>query len=327
MTTTTLNVRVLAAESLTPLIRVFRLVAAEGGPLPGYAPGAHVQVALALGAGQPAQWRSYSLINIDPAADTSQAVAEYRIAVRREEDGRGGSRHLHEQVKAGDLLKLRAPTNNFPLAPPPDVVLLAGGIGITPIASMAARLVAEKRGFQLHYSGRSTSQLPFIEELRALCGDRLHLHADDDAATRLALDSLLASLDLQQPIYVCGPAGMIDATLQAAERLGWPRSAVHYELFSEAGPMAGDEAFEVQLKSSGRTLQVAPDKSLLDALLESGADVMYDCRAGYCGLCSTAVCSGEIEHRDTYLSEADKAGGKVMQVCVSRAKGKLVLDL
>ncbi len=328
MPTDTLSVRVRAADAITPQIRRFRLAAADGGLLPAFDSGAHVQVSITVPAGAAAAWRSYSLIRLDPAADPSAPVAEYMISVRLEDDGRGGSRFMHEQVNVGDVLTLRPPSNHFPLAAPPEVILLAGGIGITPILSMATALVAQRRPFALHYSGRSLSQLAFVDELRALVGARLHLHADDDPATRLSIDTLLNAASPVQPIYVCGPAGLIDATLRVAQALGWAAGDVHFERFAEAPPLAGDQAFEVALKSSGRVIQVAADQSVLDALAAAGVDVMHDCRSGYCGLCSTGVCSGEIEHRDTYLSDVDKAGGRLMQVCVSRAKsGRLVLDL
>lgn len=327
----TLAVRVEAADLPAPGIRAFRLVDAEGGLLPGFAPGAHVQVRIPPGPGRgdTERWRSYSLMNLDPASNPDGGpVREYRIAVRREADGHGGSRYMHDELRVGDALTLRPPTNHFPLEAPPEVLLIAGGIGVTPIASMAAALVAQHRPFRLHYAGRSRMLLAFVDELRALAGERLHLHADDEPDTRLSVDALLAAATPGQPIYVCGPAGMIDAVLTTAERLGWPRAALHYELFSEAAPLVGDQPFEVELKSSGRVLQVPADRSVLDVLIDAGADTLYDCRSGFCGLCSTAVVSGEIDHRDTYLSQAEQAGGKVMQVCVSRCKsGRLVLDL
>jgi vanillate O-demethylase ferredoxin subunit len=323
----TLRVRVAAAEPLTPQIRRFRLVAEEGGLLPPFDAGAHVQVSV-TGAAAGGAWRSYSLIRLDPQADPLQPVAEYVIAVRLEDEGRGGSCFMHRQVHVGDVLTLRPPVNHFPLAPPPEVILLAGGIGITPILSMATALIAQGRPFALHYSGRSLGQLAFVDELRALAGERLHLHADDDPATRLSVDALLGAASTAQPIYVCGPAGLIDATLRVAQALGWAASAVHFERFAEVAPLDGDQAFEVALRSSGRVIQVPADKSVLDALTQAGVDVMHDCRSGFCGLCSTGVCSGDIDHRDSYLSDADKAGGRLMQVCVSRARsGRLVLDL
>jgi vanillate O-demethylase ferredoxin subunit len=322
-----LTLRVTAIDAPTALIKSFTLEAADGARLPGYEPGAHLQVEIPSSAGGVPQWRSYSLINLDPSVDPRAGVEAYRLGVRREDKGRGGSRHMHA-LEVGDTLNVRAPASHFPLAEPPRVLLIAGGIGVTPIASMAAELAAQQRDFELHFSGRTRDALPFVEELRALAGERLMLHTDDDPATRLEIDALLDHAQVNQPIYVCGPAGMIDAVLASARKRGWHACDLHYELFAEAAPQEGDTAFEVELKSSGKRLTVPADKSLLDSLLENGTDVMYDCRAGYCGLCSTRVCSGEIDHRDTYLSDADKTGSKVMQVCVSRCKsGHLVLDL
>lgn len=328
---TLLKLRVASADAPTSLIKSFTLEAEDGALLPGYEPGAHIQVEIPAvdggRSGQPAQWRSYSLINVDPAVDTRAGVRAYRLGIRREDEGRGGSRHMHT-LQVGDVLNVREPVNHFPLAAPPAVLLIAGGIGITPMAAMAAELSAQKREYTLHFSGRSHDALPFVDELRAFAGERLVLHADDDAATRLSIDALLDGAQVNQPIYVCGPAGMIDAVLAAARRRGWHDCDLHYELFTEAAPLEGDTAFEVELKSSGKVLTVPADKSVLDTLIDNGADVMYDCRSGYCGLCSTRVCSGEIDHRDTYLSDADKAAGNVMQVCVSRCRsGRLVLDL
>ena len=226
MLTDTLSVRVRAADALTPQIRRFRLVAADGGLLPAFDAGAHVQVSVAGVAGAATAWRSYSLIRLDPNADPSMPVAEYMISVRLEDDGRGGSRYMHEHVKVGDVLSLRPPSNHFPLAAPPEVILLAGGIGITPILSMATALLVQRRPFALHYSGRSLAQLAFVDELQALVGARLHLHADDDPATRLSIDTLLNAASPAQPIYVCGPAGLIDATLRVAQALEIGRAHV-----------------------------------------------------------------------------------------------------
>lgn len=322
-----LTLRVAAIEAPTSLIKSITLEAADGVLLPGYTAGAHLQVEIPSANGAAPQWRSYSLIHFDPHNDPREGVRAYRLGIRREDEGRGGSRHMHA-LEVGATLNVRAPVNHFPLAAPPCMLLIAGGIGITPIVSMASALAAQQRDYVLHFSGRTREALPFIDELRALAGERLILHADDEPATRLSIDALLGNAQVNQPIYVCGPAAMIDAVLAAARKRGWHECDLHYELFTEAAPHEGDTAFEVELKSSGKRLTVPADKSLLDTLIENGADVMSDCRAGYCGLCSTRVASGEIEHRDTYLSDADKASGKVMQVCVSRCKsGRLVLDL
>jgi vanillate O-demethylase ferredoxin subunit len=322
-----LTLRVTAIDTPTSLIKSYTLEAADGALLPGFEPGAHLQVEIPSATGGAPQWRSYSLIHLDPGADPRAGVPAYRLGIRREDEGRGGSRHMHA-LEVGATLNVRAPVNHFPLAATPRVLLIAGGIGITPIVSMASALAGQRREYDLHFSGRTREALPFVDELRALAGDKLVLHADDDPATRLSVDALLDGAQVNQPIYVCGPAGMIEAVLEAARKRGWHECDLHYELFSEVAPLEGDASFEVELKASGRCLTVPADKSLLDTLIENGVDVMYDCRAGYCGLCTTNVCSGEVEHRDTYLSDADKAGGKVMQVCVSRCKsGRLVLDL
>jgi ferredoxin-NADP reductase len=326
---TLLTLRVAAIDTPTSLIKSFTLEAADGALLPGFEPGAHLQVEIpAATAGGVPQWRSYSLIHLDPSADPRDGVRAYRLGVRREDEGRGGSRHMHA-LEVGATLSVRAPVNHFPLAAAPCVLLIAGGIGITPVISMAASLAAQQRDYVLHFSGRTLDALPFVDELRTLAGEKLVLHADDDPATRLSVDALLDGAQVNQPVYVCGPAGMIEAVLAAARKRGWHECDLHYELFAEAAPQDGDTAFEVELKSSGACFSVPADRSLLDVLIENGADVMYDCRSGYCGLCTTKVASGDIEHRDTYLSDADKGGGKVMQVCVSRCKsgGRIVLDL
>lgn len=321
-----LTLRVASVDTPTALIKSFTLEAADGALLPGYSPGAHLQVEIPAADGGPPQWRSYSLVNLQPSTDTHAGVRAYRLGIRREDEGRGGSRYMHA-LAVGDMINVRAPVNHFPLAAPPRVLLIAGGIGITPMASIAAELASRQRDFELHFSGRTRDALPYVDQLRAFSGKRLILHSDDDPATRLSVDALLDGAQVNQPIYVCGPAGMIDAVLAGARQRGWHECDLHYERFTEAAPQLGDTAFEVELKCSGTVLTVPGDKSLLDTLLESGANVMYDCRSGYCGLCSVRVCDGSLEHRDTYLSDADKASGKVMQVCVSRGRGRVVLDL
>jgi vanillate O-demethylase ferredoxin subunit len=325
---TALALRIAAIDAATPLVKSFVLEAADGMPLPGYEPGAHIQVEIPSTNGGAPQWRAYSLLNLDPRADTHAGVRSYRLGIRREDEGRGGSRHMHA-LKVGDTLNARAPSNHFPLAALPAVLLIAGGIGVTPIATMAAALLAQHREFVLHYSGRTRAALPFVDELRTLAGERLVLYADDEPAACLSIARLLDAAQPQQPIYVCGPAGMIDAVLSGARQRGWHESDLHAELFTEVAPNGNDDAFEVEIKSSGKILAVPGDKSLLDILVQNGVDVMYDCRGGYCGLCTVPVISGEIDHRDTFLSDEEKARDKLMQVCVSRGKGgtRLVLDL
>lgn len=327
----TLPLRISSIESATGFIKLLRLASAENSTLPGFPPGAHIQIELPSGANitSGGTWRSYSLINFDPTFDTTAPAREYVIGIRREDEGRGGSLYIHHSFKVGDVVNVRVPTNNFPLTPHPGALLLGGGIGVTPIISIASELARLHFRFDFHYSGRSTDQLAFIDTLKSLFGDQLHLHSDDDDATRLDIAQLLNSHNPSQPIYVCGPKGMIDAVISIAENLGWAKTDIHYELFTESAAQEGDQPFEVELKSSGKTITVPADESLLETLEANGVDMMYDCRSGYCGLCSVIVLAGEIDHRDTYLSADDQAKGDVMQACISRAKpgSRLILDL
>jgi len=311
---------------LTSHVNAFVLRRAGGGALPAYAPGAHIKVQVELGDG-PA-WRHYSLVDLERAAPTPE---EYLIAVRREEPelgGRGGSMYLHAHAVPGRVLRASAPINGFPLDAAADgAVLIAGGIGITPLASMASALKASGRGYALHYCGRSLAQLAFAPQLAQAHGDALTLYADDDPARRLDLRALLAGCSPSQPIYTCGPKGMIDAVRLLASDLGWHADDVHYELFTEAVAEVGDRAFEVELAQSGTTIEVPADSTILDAMLAAGLDPMFDCKRGDCGVCATTVIDGEVDHRDNCLSAAEKASGKIIHICISRAKGaRLVLD-
>ncbi|WP_018718777.1 PDR/VanB family oxidoreductase [Arhodomonas aquaeolei] len=324
---TKLELEVRAAEWLTPQIRRIELQRAGGGTLPGFTPGAHLRFELPLdgGSGQ----RQYSLIVTRADAAAMAAPERYVIAVRREADGRGGSAYMHERLQPGDRLTAEGPVNDFPLHEGGGrAVLIAGGIGVTPILSMAAALTAAGRDYRFHYSGRSRGQLVFVDEIRALAGERLSVHADDEPDTALDLDALLAGYGPADHLYVCGPGGMIDALTAGARARGWPPEHVHFELFTAAAPQAGDHAFEVECRASGVTLQVAADQTILEAAEAAGLDPMSDCERGECGVCSTEVIEGEVDHRDHYLSDDEKASNSVMQICISRARGeRLVLDL
>ncbi|WP_232071766.1 PDR/VanB family oxidoreductase [Paraburkholderia pallida] len=322
----TLELIVDEIRSLTPEIQSYRLVLPDRSALPAFAAGAHIRVRVFPDGG--VQWRHYSLVNFDTDAAATAGPQSYDIAVKREDGGKGGSRWMHEQVREGDRLVVGHPVNGFGLDPEGYAVLIAGGIGITPITSMAAALAGAGRKFQLHYSARSRLNMPFIEELSALADKRLARHYDDVPETRLDLARVLDATNPATSLYVCGPKGMVDAAISLAIERGWARSRIHVELFSETGPDAADTAFEVELRQSNRVLQVRPDKTILDTLLEAGLDPLYDCRRGECGVCQTAVIEGDVDHRDYCLSEAERRSGRVMQICVSRARqGRLVLDL
>ncbi|MCG5077870.1 PDR/VanB family oxidoreductase [Paraburkholderia tagetis] len=325
------DVIVEAMEPLTSHVTAFRLRAADGRALPGFTAGAHIRVQVG---GDGNDWRAYSLVNLASDACTAceQAPDCYLIAVRREDTGAGGSLWMHTQVRAGDTLRIAPPVNAFALeadAASADAVLIAGGIGITPIASMAAALAARASRYALHYTGRSISQLAFVDALRALAGEHLHLYGDDEAseAQRFDLARLFTTLTPGQPLYVCGPQGLIDAVIALATERGWPRERIRSELFATAAPQAGDAAFEVELRQSGVTLTVAPAQTILDAMLDAGLDPLYDCKRGECGVCQVGVIEGDVDHRDYCLSVAEKCSGNVMHICVSRARaGRLVID-
>ncbi|MGE5117011.1 MAG: PDR/VanB family oxidoreductase [Betaproteobacteria bacterium] len=322
-----LTLRVVEARPLNPLIRRLTLAAPDGTPLPGWDAGAHLQVQVVLPGGA-TDWRHYSLV--DTVAGGAAAPREYVIAVRRDDDGRGGSRFMHERLREGDRILALAPKNDFPLREGAGrAVLLAGGIGVTPIASMAARRRAVGRPVRLVYAGRSRSLMAFLPELQALLGDDLVVHADDEhAGVPLDLDALLDGCAAADPLHVCGPKPLLDAVLAKTAARGWGRERVHFELFSTPPVESGDHAFEVVLAQSGRSYTVPAHQSVLDCLIEHGEDPLFDCKRGECGVCTAPVLEGDIDHRDYVLSDAEKASGKVMQICVSRCRGKrLVLDL
>lgn len=306
-----------AAERIRDLV----LRPADGAPAPRWEAGAHVRVALPDGGDRP-----YSLVDFSPEAGATAAPETLRLGVLLEHESRGGSRYMHG-LSAGDRVTLSEPDNDFPLAEsaaPP--LLLAGGVGITPITAMAAALTAGGRDFELRYCGRSEGSMAYRDELAALCGERLRLHSDDSDPIDLA--ALAGGLDPARDVYVCGPKGLIEAMRSALEAAGHPAERLHVELFTEATAQEGDAPFEVVVASTGATVTVRPGQSIIDALEAEGVELMYDCRRGDCGICQTAVLEGEPDHRDVVLSDAERASGEVMQICVSRAKTpKLVLDL
>lgn len=304
----------------TPSIRSLVLEAIGDTPLPEWRPGAHIRVKLPGGADRP-----YSLVD----HSEWRTGRHYVLGVRLEEASAGGSKFVHE-LREGDGVRTSPPINQFDLqGGAGEVLLLAGGIGITPILSMAAALARAGRPFRLHYLGRARGELAFLRELEAVCGERLTIHYDDGPSGRPDFASLIAGIDEETDVYVCGPRGMIDAVKSAFSTTGYPPERLHYELFT-ASPASseGDTPFEVEIKSSGQVVTVGADQSIIDALQAAGIDVVYDCRRGDCGICQTAVLEGVPDHRDVVLTDEEKASNKVMQICVSRSKSpRLVLDL
>jgi vanillate O-demethylase ferredoxin subunit len=320
-----LQLRVAEARDLNPLIRLLRLRADDGSALPGYSAGAHLRVRVELPAGA-TDWRHYSLIDL---AGSAVAPTEYVIAVRREDHGRGGSLYMHRQVQVGQWLQIEAPKNEFPLREQAGcAVLVAGGIGITPLITMAMQRLAAGAPVRLHYAGRSRESMAFLPELQQRLGEQLHLHVDAEAGTPLDVEALLDACAPDDQLYVCGPKPMLDKLLARTQARGWTRDRVHFEVFSAPPADSGDHAFQVILAQSGRSITVPASRSILDCLIDAGCDPLFDCRRGECGVCGTPVIEGEIDHRDYVLSAFEKREGRVMQICVSRCKGaRLVLDL
>ncbi len=313
-----LHVQVLARHQEAEGIFSYELGRADGGPLPAFSAGSHIDVHLPGGL-----VRQYSLCNDD------RETHRYRIAVLRDPASRGGSIAMHEQVKPGDTLTISAPRNHFPLVAAPFSLLLAGGIGITPLLCMAQRLAATEREFSLHYCTRSLSRTAFRDQVAAL-GSRAHLHLDDgDAARALDLPAILAATPDGTRLYVCGPSGFIDFVVGTAKAAGWPQDRIHLEYFGAAPQdTSGDRAFEVRLASTGKTYTVPADQTVVAALQAHGVEVMVSCEQGVCGTCLTGVLEGECDHRDMYLTDEEKARNDQFLPCCSRARSpRLVLDM
>ncbi len=308
-----------AAERVARNVRLMRFVHAEGQNLAGFDPGAHIEFQLGVGLK-----RAYSLI-ADGACSTASS---YTVAVLLETDGDGGSVAMHA-MQVGDTVNCTAPANDFPLhAAASPSVLIAGGIGITPMISMAGALKEGQRPFQLHYASQSRDRMAFADLLAAKHADHLSLHFDDEAGAVLDLSAIMSGSDKSAHIYICGPAGMIEAGRMTAQQAGFPPEQIHVELFTSPDVRSGDVPFDVVVNSSGERFTVPPGKTIIEVLEEAGLDIMYDCQRGDCGICQTDVLDGVPDHRDVVLSEAERSEGKVMQICVSRAKtDTLVLDL
>ena len=323
----TVSARVSRVRELTGRIKSFELHGLHE-PLPAFTAGSHVVITTGSGLG-----RSYSLANNPVEPD------RYLIAVLREESGRGSS-WMHDHVREGDVLQLSEPRNAFLLEEEADRhLLLAGGIGITPILSMAHRLAAIGAKFQVVYCARSAQEAAFATEFQAAFGDRARMHYDNgEAHNQLDLGKLLRDQPAGTHLYVCGPSGFIQAVRTAAGT--WPRNAVHFELFSSApavvpqepttadGAGGGDLPFEVELASSGQVFTIPADRTILDVLLEAGLKMPYVCKEGWCGNCQLGLLGGCADHRDEVLSEEEKAANTSIHICISRALAgeRLVLD-
>ena len=291
------------------------LVSPTGAALPGWSPGAHIDVVLPDG-----RERQYSL-----CADPNDR-SNYRIGVLRERDV---SAYLHDQVREGHTLRVRGPRNHFSFAPFPArrYLFIAGGIGITPIYAMMASARAAGNDFRLVYAGRSRSAMAFAEELAADYADQAEFFATDEGA-RADIATLLAEPQSGTIIYCCGPRRLLEAVEQVAA--GWPRGALHLERFEAKtlGEPLWSEPFDVELQLSGLTVTVPPEKSILEVVEEHGVLVPSSCRVGTCGTCEVPALDGDVEHRDSVLSPEEQEDNYAMMICVSRAAcPRLTLEL
>src|SRR3954469_100448 len=309
---TELRLTVCDRREVSADVVVLDLCATDGGLLHEWTPGARADVRLPCGP------RQYSLCGHPDDRTT------WRIAVLREENGRGGSRYLHERVRKGDDLLARGPRNHFPLNPAPRYHFVAGGIGITPLVPMMAQATSNGVDWHLTYGGRSRESMAFADELAEAYPGQVTLHPQDRKGL-LDLDELRRVLPPATEVYACGPGGLLDAL---TERFVDRADKLHVERFSADEVVAStNTSFEIELASSGRVLTVPPDESLLDVLLDNDVVVDSSCEEGTCGSCETVVLAGEVEHRDVIL---DRAAHGSLMVCVSRAAStcsRLVLDL
>ena len=314
-----LRLRVQAIRLQAEGIHAFELIDPDGAELPPATAGAHVDVHLPDGL-----VRSYSLSG-DPA---DRSV--WTLGVLREVNGQGGSRTMHDSVRVGELLTVGAPRNAFAMVPgAAHTVLLAGGIGITPIKAMAHTLTAQRESFELHYCARSPRNAAFNAELRALVPqDRLHSHFDNGVPGQgLNITNLLQQQPAGAHLYYCGPGGFMKACAEASAH--WVPGSVHSEHFKppDVAPKAApDASFEVRLARTGITVPVLPDQSIVRAIELAGHRVPTSCLSGLCGSCKVDYLEGEVEHNDYILSDEEKT--RCLTLCVSRARSQiLVIDL
>ena len=312
------RVRVARIRDLAEGIKMFRLVHPTGGLLTRFTAGSHIVLHLSDGVHT---WRNaYSLLNAEVGNGFN-----YFIAVKREPDGRGGSCYLHDVVTPGMELDVSVPANTFAAAPlAPLHLLVAGGIGITPLFALRHQLRARGEPCALHYAFRSARQAAFVDELLLEADPSVRMY-DETLGQRLDVETLVRSQPEGTHVYVCGPERLMDAVIAAALEHGWARERIHFERFGAPRP-AGEAPFEAVCQRSGVTVACAGSETLLEALERSGVGVPYACRAGSCGACVTTVLGGDVDHRDTLLSDAERADGKML-VCVSRGNVRLILDV
>ncbi|WP_432825499.1 PDR/VanB family oxidoreductase [Dactylosporangium sp. CA-092794] len=316
-TTDTFETVLLRKELVADQVVLLTLATPDASQLPAWQAGAHIDLHL----GDPAVVRQYSLCS-SPADRTT-----YQVAVLREPQSRGGSAFVHDSLAVGDKVLVGGPRNNFDLVDARRYIFIAGGIGITPMIPMIEATNRAGADWTLLYGGRTAASMAFTEQLAAIDAQRIHVRPRDECGL-LDLAGLLAQPETGTAVYCCGPEPLLKA---AEEACGvWPAGSLHAERFAPLarGNDGTDSGFEVEFAQTGITLVVPPEESIIDVAEEAGIPVVYSCQEGTCGSCEVAVIDGQPDHRDSILTEAERAAGKTMMICVSRAKTpRLILDL
>ena len=319
MLTDTFEVEIAAIRREADGIVGLDLVRPDGAPLPRFEAGAHVEVHIG-----PSLVRQYSICN------NPEETHRYRLAILLESKSRGGSAAMHRDFAKGTRLLLTIPRNNFRLVESAKrSILLAGGIGVTPLLAMAYRLEATGRDFCLHYCARTQKNAAFVDLLTTSSfADKVAFHFDDGPdEQRLPLDVLLTATDPGVHIYICGPAGFMDFVKVAANRHQWPDSQVHTEYFNAIIDITGNQ-FDVKAARSGVTVRVESKESIVDALRRVAIEVNVSCEQGVCGTCLTRVLQGIPDHRDLFQTDEEKSANSHMTLCCSRAlTPEIVLDI
>lgn len=311
----TLDLIVTESETLADGVVGLTFENADGGELPEWDPGAHLDLMLT-----DTLVRQYSLCS-DPGDRR-----RWKIGVLLQPDGRGGSAFVHQQLHVGSTVRASGPRNLFSLQPARHYQFIAGGIGITPIIAMITAADAQGADWRLLYGGRRRSSMAFLDRLQSY-GDRVTVWPEDECGL-LDLDSVLGSPRDGTLVYSCGPEGMLNAVERACG--AWPAGTLHTERFTAEPPAPDPDSapFDVVCDRSGITVRISPEDSILEVLRAKGVNVLSSCMSGICGTCETPVLEGEPDHRDSVLDDEDKAAGDCMMICVSRSRSpQLVLDI
>jgi vanillate O-demethylase ferredoxin subunit len=301
-------------------VMCFELRSPHGAQLPAFTAGAHINVELPNG-----MVRQYSLCN------SPLEQERYQVGVLLAPAGRGGSRSAHADLETGDSVRISRPRNHFALVPALHTILLGGGIGVTPLLSMAEHLTQTNASFELHLCTRSKQRTAFLDRLKeAAYAHRVHFHFDDGPPSqRLAAELLLSNAAQGSHVYVCGPSGFMDHVIQTAQALSWAQDRIHFEFFSAMPVVQGqDLSFELQWAPTGQVVTVSADQTAAQALEANGIKVSLSCEQGICGSCTMRVLEGVPEHRDLFFSDEERAANNRFTPCCSRALSRrLVIDI